>query len=286
MPDIFDPIAWTVARRLGGGNSGGGSGLPAGAKPNQHIVTDGEGNAKWEDKLAYTETGEPLFTLDLDRTVSIHNQKDAITTQGYAFQQTNMQAFALTKNIGAVDLNSLVGSKLTKHNAGGDSAETEVVEVVASDISGDTLTYEGMTLTASGDLSIEIVTNSMQCPGGYVSSLIPETIHPIDKKYLPGGGSGGGVFWVTCSADDSGSVSLNKTFSEIEEAIKAGLHVKATLEVDGIREDFEVYGCEYGFLITFLSFSKSAGKFFISSIQIWEDGTTEYEGYQMTVTAL
>ena len=27
----------------------GGSGLPAGAKPNQYIVTDGEGNAKWED---------------------------------------------------------------------------------------------------------------------------------------------------------------------------------------------------------------------------------------------
>jgi hypothetical protein len=36
-------------------SEGGGSGLPAGAKPNQYIVTDGEGNAKWEDKLCWIE---------------------------------------------------------------------------------------------------------------------------------------------------------------------------------------------------------------------------------------
>lgn len=34
-------------------NEGGGSGLPSGAKPNQYIVTDGDGNAKWEDRMVY-----------------------------------------------------------------------------------------------------------------------------------------------------------------------------------------------------------------------------------------
>ena len=34
-------------------NEGGGSGLPSGSKPNQYIVTDGDGNAKWEDRMAY-----------------------------------------------------------------------------------------------------------------------------------------------------------------------------------------------------------------------------------------
>lgn len=72
MPDIFDPVAWTVARRLGGGNSGG-SGLPSGSKPNQYLVTDGEGNAKWEDKLGYIAVGDtvlsettPVFNEDME----------------------------------------------------------------------------------------------------------------------------------------------------------------------------------------------------------------------------
>ena len=37
-----------------------GGGLPTGGAPYQQLVTDGEGNAKWEDRLAY-ET-EPVFT--------------------------------------------------------------------------------------------------------------------------------------------------------------------------------------------------------------------------------
>lgn len=35
--------------------SSGGSGLPSGSKPNQYIVTDGDGNAKWENKLCGSE---------------------------------------------------------------------------------------------------------------------------------------------------------------------------------------------------------------------------------------
>lgn len=40
-----------------------GFGLPAGSKPNQYIVTDGEGNAKWEDRPFYEET---VTTIILD----------------------------------------------------------------------------------------------------------------------------------------------------------------------------------------------------------------------------
>lgn len=36
------------------GGSGGG-GLPTGGAAYQQLVTDGEGNAKWEDRLAYSE---------------------------------------------------------------------------------------------------------------------------------------------------------------------------------------------------------------------------------------
>lgn len=41
---------------------GGGSGLPSGGAPYQQLVTDGEGNAKWEDRLAYREE---LVSVDM-----------------------------------------------------------------------------------------------------------------------------------------------------------------------------------------------------------------------------
>lgn len=51
-------------------NEGGGSGLPAGAKPNQYIVTDGEGNAKWEDKLCGSETSVSVIYSNPEITIT------------------------------------------------------------------------------------------------------------------------------------------------------------------------------------------------------------------------
>lgn len=45
---------------------GGGGGLPSGGAPYQHLVTDGDGNAKWEDRLAY-ET-DPVLTEIIPQT--------------------------------------------------------------------------------------------------------------------------------------------------------------------------------------------------------------------------
>ena len=45
---------------------GGGGGLPTGGAPYQQLVTDGDGNAKWENRLAY-RTGESI-TWDGDTT--------------------------------------------------------------------------------------------------------------------------------------------------------------------------------------------------------------------------
>lgn len=50
----------------GGGEGGGGGGLPTGGTPHQQLVTDGAGNAKWEDRLCYEEEGSAL----LDDTIS------------------------------------------------------------------------------------------------------------------------------------------------------------------------------------------------------------------------
>lgn len=41
---------------VGSGGGGGGSGLPEVGTPYQHLVTDGEGGVKWEDRLAYEDS--------------------------------------------------------------------------------------------------------------------------------------------------------------------------------------------------------------------------------------
>lgn len=45
---------------------GGGGGLPTGGQPYQQLVTDGEGTAKWEDRLAYSAGG--VISWDGDTT--------------------------------------------------------------------------------------------------------------------------------------------------------------------------------------------------------------------------
>lgn len=48
---------------------GGGSGLPTGGAPYQQLVTDGEGNAKWTDRLAY-ETDPIIAEVFPEQTVA------------------------------------------------------------------------------------------------------------------------------------------------------------------------------------------------------------------------
>lgn len=59
--DLPDNLQSTLLKKLietcaaGGGGGGGGGGLPTGGEPHQQLVTDKDGNAKWEDRLCYSE---------------------------------------------------------------------------------------------------------------------------------------------------------------------------------------------------------------------------------------
>ena len=59
-----------LIKALGGG---GGGGLPSGGTPYQQLVTDGDGNAKWEDRLAY-ETDPVLTEIVQEETVTFTNE--------------------------------------------------------------------------------------------------------------------------------------------------------------------------------------------------------------------
>lgn len=80
--DLPDNLQSTLLKKLietcaAGGGGGGGGGLPTGGEPHQQLVTDKDGNAKWEDRKFYSEqiqgevlpetelmdTGEGMFAL-------------------------------------------------------------------------------------------------------------------------------------------------------------------------------------------------------------------------------
>lgn len=49
------------------------SGLPAGSKPNQYIVTDKDGNAKWEDKLCWSESIKEVVLAECQREFLVND---------------------------------------------------------------------------------------------------------------------------------------------------------------------------------------------------------------------
>lgn len=59
----------------------GGGGLPSGGTPYQQLVTDGEGNAKWEDRLCYKGEGYDVV-LDSSQFTSAYTQGQ---NHGYSY---------------------------------------------------------------------------------------------------------------------------------------------------------------------------------------------------------
>ena len=55
-------------------------GLPSGGAPHQQLVTDGDGNAKWEDKLAYSEVN--IGTILQETTVSFDSDDGEVVVSG------------------------------------------------------------------------------------------------------------------------------------------------------------------------------------------------------------
>lgn len=149
------------------GGSGGGSSLPSGSSPNQYLVTDSEGNAKWEDKLAWSEEGKVTLV--------------ELFTEEYGTETPNRNRFPLTLEEGknytvkwdgveydctcfADELNCLVVGNASLMEAGANTNEPFLVGVQDGDSFVKAQTGGDHELTIFG---------------------IVETVHTINPKYLP-----------------------------------------------------------------------------------------------------
>lgn len=201
---------------------GSGGGTPQGGAPFQQLVTNGEGEAVWEERLAYEEQAfEPIVW---DANVEV------------------LERFAAPMGVDFLKIsNELIP------NATGEGIASAVLEGTAFDgtYMTDTLSItvlnDGWGLLASDGMPYVSVVTDSQSSGMSVGTWILDfaalnvsavikinpttTLKTIDPKYLPGGGSGGGVFVVNFTQDENYDFIADKTFDEIIAALANGIPV-------------------------------------------------------------
>lgn len=150
-----------------------GSGLPTGGTPYQQLVTDGEGGAKWEDRLAY-ETEPVLTEIVPEETVSFTNDSgvmvalwpptfNAVKGQTYIVKFDGADYTCTCIRLGGEGAPLVLGN-LSLLKVGDDTGEPFV------------MFYNMQWMSASSDSATE---HTISISDKQVS------ISKIDKKYLP-----------------------------------------------------------------------------------------------------
>ena len=200
------------------------------AQPHQQLVTDADGVAKWEDKLAYTNT--LLSVQSPDGVYAWYKVSDEPLT---GIEDVDMGAAI------AVWLNGERGesSIVLKQDDFIAVSELLVVAVLRDDctieLNGVKFGHfpkRGMYFFANVDVAVTAVAIDRNATEPDISwDKNTETIKPIDPKYL------GVLITVKFTLDtDSGEITADKPFSEVYAAIKSGATAIAQMciEIDGM----------------------------------------------------
>ena len=182
---------------------GGGGGLPTGGAAYQQLVTDGEGNAKWEDRLAYSDGYS--ITWDGDTT-----GRECFSLPGGPMSYYKVSDIVFTKT-------DLIGA--TNSFAGGAEYVIKSEEVyedngnVQAGISGQILS-----LISPSDFGVSPGTYFTKLSDTeYVSSLKKEQTKQIDPKFIPvmdgvvlNSSTSGSSKKFKLAVDDSGTISATE----------------------------------------------------------------------------
>ena len=188
-------------KQFGGG---GGSGLPTGAKAYQQLVTDGEGNAKWEDRLVYSDGYS--ITWDGDTT-----GRECFSTPDAPMSYCKVSDIVLAKT-------DLIGATYFALGQEDVATADDVVEQNGAIMIG----VSGMVMSFDSDAAVAWGVS----PGTYflkfsdteyVSSLKKEQTKQIDPKFIPvmdgvvlNSSTSGSTKKFKITVDDSGTISATE----------------------------------------------------------------------------
>lgn len=172
--DLPDNLESTLYKRLievcaSSGGGGGGGGLPTGGEPYKQLVTDGEGNAVWEDRLAYGFT-----RVILPETIVTQDNNSSILTPFTNFPVADETYTVVYDGKEYVCKAQAAGSEMVVL---GDPAETPFmlnlfVDMFAVNSMGRNI--YGFAMSTEGKMSFSL-------------SVIQKVSHKVAPKFLPDG---------------------------------------------------------------------------------------------------
>lgn len=189
-----------LIKALSGGGSGGG--LPTGGAPYQQLVTDGEGKATWEDRLAYEtkqlteliqeQTAE--FALQHGLYVSIIESTSFSTLIDGALLGFVFDGKMYECTVAEVDTDVFMGGNLSILGGGADTGEPFAAQIFRD-------TGELQLITSLTDVNHSIAVFS-----------VAKDVKKLDEKFMPVLTSPNGKkFKIT--VDDSGTISATEVTS-------------------------------------------------------------------------
>lgn len=163
------------------GSGGSGGGLPTGGGAYQQLVTDGDGNALWEDRLAYAYTGMveilPETTLavntdSMDAYISEPLTGNLVAGNEYTVTYNGTDYVCKAQEVqGDVVMNCL--GNIGAMEGGEGTGEPFVFVQIPPEMAAGEDIYAGMyALDGSSTVTIKIVGEG-------------ESVHRLDRKYLP-----------------------------------------------------------------------------------------------------
>lgn len=243
------------------------------AHPHQQLVTDADGVAKWEDRLAYSEDCEIIHR----QTVSCELKEGSLygsTVDGH-----------LTDEIVGKSLKVVF-----------DGVEYECEAVKFSGVDGVYLGNTSLIGAQGGNGEPFIIFDQGNCvigvsePGEYEICILESHIKTIDPKYLPDGGSSPLV--ITLGADvNTGKFGFDTPFQEAWDALEAGRPVFAyfAISVDTRQAmtfmssslAMSPFGTEEERAITFTVLQDSGNNAVLTFYNFLSDETVEQKQYQL-----
>lgn len=194
----------------GGGTGEGGGGLPTGGDPNMMLVTDADGNAKWDERTHYVEEVEADIYPE---TTVAGEEGQFVVAEPYAFYPTAGGTYTVTFVSGETtdsfncvatefDLEGLPAVALGNIGAltgGGDTGEPFVLFFIQEDVASGAGMYALIMLLSGAATEITFS----------VSGMV-ESVHMIDEKYIP-------KFGASSLANGSGFASVRNFFGYVED---------------------------------------------------------------------
>lgn len=193
--------------------------VPSGSTPYQQLVTDGEGNTKWEDRLAYDDSRVVVKMFE-DDNASHYCVKVSDEIPSWAKSGTEINVSLSTGESSVETLQEAIADVLVSENI------TVVFKPI--DFHGIVFPEKGIYFYYGKNKADDSVT--------YVSGVSSSTsdtpeitwdgniggIKKIDEKFIPDT-----RFFVNISTDDSDNLVADKTYQEIVDAYVNGIQVVA-----------------------------------------------------------